>query len=80
MARMRKLDLPAVLVVTALGAGGTAALVSSCGGDDDPPACEVYCVPIGGGPSPNCEAPDLPCATGPNLDQCPAGCEPEPVA
>ena len=78
----KKLDLPAVLVVTALSGAATAAMVTSaCGGDDEPPACDVYCTPEGGpGTGSNCMGPDFPCATGPNLDQCPAGCIPEPVA
>jgi hypothetical protein len=80
---MRKLDLPAVLVVTALSGAATTALVANpgCGGDDEPPVCDVSCVPEGGpGTGSNCMGPDFPCATGPNLDQCPPGCEPEPVA
>jgi hypothetical protein len=76
---MRKLDLPCVLVVTALTGASTAVLATSCGGDDEPTVCDVYCVPIGGTGS-ACSGPDPVCATGPNDDQCPTGCEPEPVA
>jgi hypothetical protein len=68
---MRKSLLPAVLVVSILGA-------AACGGDDNP-ECEVACVPETTPAPAACEGPDFPCATGPQLDQCPTGCIPEPV-
>jgi len=77
---MRKTQLPAVLAVTIMAAATSGALlVSSCGGDDQPPQCEVYCVPETDPPAAACAGPDLPCATGTNHDQCPTGCIPEPV-
>jgi hypothetical protein len=75
---MKQLSLPAVLAVAVITSVSTVAVVTSCGGDDDPSTCDVYCVPDTS--DENCQAPDLPCATGPNLDQCPPGCSPEPVA
>jgi hypothetical protein len=41
--------------------------------------CQVQCFPSGmGSGSANCPFPT--CATGSNLDQCPADCVPEPIA
>jgi len=74
------LRIPAVLAVAVLTAAGTAALVTSAScGDDTSPTCEVLCVPAGSGTGAACQGPDYPCATGSNLDQCPAGCVPEPL-
>jgi hypothetical protein len=73
-----KLRLPAVLSVVVLTAAATAA-VTSCGDDDPPPqadaatTCDVYCFPAGGSGQQNCPFPT--CATGPNLDVCPADCD-----
>ena len=72
-----KLRLPAVLSVVVLTAAATVA-VTSCDDDDPPPAdaattCDEYCFPTGGSGDQNCPFPT--CATGPNLDVCPADCD-----
>jgi hypothetical protein len=73
-----KLHLPAVLSVVVLTAAATAAL-TSCDDDNDPPPmadaamCQAYCFPTSGPAEANCPFPT--CATGPNVDQCPTGCE-----
>ena len=68
----------AFVVVTG---AATAALVttSSCDDSDEPTSCFVRCFPDGMGGGSSCRGPDFPCATGPNMDQCPAGCIPEPL-
>ena len=75
-----KLRLPSAIAVAVLGGATAAAVVTASCGDDGNETCDVYCVPDGLGGGANCPAPDYPCATGPNLDECPSGCIPEPVA
>jgi hypothetical protein len=78
---VRPLKIPAVLAVAVLTGAAAATLVStsSCTDDDEPDTCFVRCFPDGMGGGANCRAPDYPCATGSNMDQCPSGCVPEPL-
>jgi hypothetical protein len=76
------LRIPAVLAFTVVGVVGAAAAGAlGCGGGSPPPSdavtCLVRCIPTGVG-SNACTPPT--CATGPNLDVCPMGCAPEPIA
>lgn len=75
-----RLRIPAMLGVAVLTTATTVGLLAACGGDDTPTTCDVYCVPEGNGQGSACQGEEPTCATGPDLDQCPAGCIPEPVA
>jgi len=73
--KKRPLKIPVALAfvtVTVVVAGTTV----SCDDDDNEPSCQVYCV-YETSDNGNCPFPT--CATGSNLDQCPAGCIPEPL-
>ena len=79
---MKKLRIPSAIAFTVVVSGAIAAATSaSCGGGESPTvdanaSCAVFCV-YDGSDNGNCPFPT--CATGSDLDQCPAGCSPEPV-
>jgi len=73
----KQLRIPIALAFVAV----TTASAATCGGGESPPFdananCQVFCV-YEGSDTGNCPFPT--CATGSNLDQCPAGCIPEPI-
>jgi len=73
--KKRPLKIPVALAfvtVTTVAVG----TMASCDDDDQEPSCQVYCV-YETADNGNCPFPT--CATGSNLDQCPAGCIPEPL-
>jgi hypothetical protein len=75
---MPSLRIPAALAFTVVGT--VAASAVSCDGGtprQDARACQVLCIPQGGGSSSACPLPT--CATGSNHDVCPPGCVPEPI-
>jgi hypothetical protein len=77
----RPLRIPLALSVVMM-TGVTAATTIHCGDDAAPTAdastnCTVFCV-YEQTDNGNCPFPT--CATGPQLDQCPSGCIPEPIA
>lgn len=75
MSDSRRLRIPVALAFVVVTGAATANVVN-CGDDGEPP-CPVFCV-YSGSDNGNCPFPT--CATGSNLDQCPAGCIPEPAA
>jgi hypothetical protein len=74
---MKRLRIPLALAVVTM----TGVSAATCGGGESPPFdananCQIFCV-YEGSDNGNCPFPT--CATGENLDQCPAGCIPEPI-
>ena len=74
---MKQLRIPAVLASTVIGVTAVLACDDHGKHPDASASCQVFCVyqSVDNG---NCPFPT--CATGSNMDGCPQGCIPEPIA